>query len=186
MAYFTAPSAPGKKVLLYWSRTLAVTPAQPATTRSSLRQTWPLPRPPGWTLTLARVASHRRSSNRSPSSGRGGRLVTFFVLLLCRPDSSMTRLGDLLHFGQLFKAWGNNYFTQITHILGNFGKGGKIFHFSAEIIYWAKNMIRASVLRKAHKWEHWIIYSFLLVCQARRSFICLPFPSSYILVISTT
>ena len=31
-------------------------------------------------------------------------------------------LGNLLHFGQLFKACGNNYFTQITHILVNFYK----------------------------------------------------------------
>ena len=30
--------------------------------------------------------------------------------------SSVTRLGDLLHFGQLFKACGKNYFTQIAHI----------------------------------------------------------------------
>ena len=26
--------------------------------------------------------------------------------------ASVTRLGDLLHFGQLFKARGNNYFAQ--------------------------------------------------------------------------
>ena len=32
-------------------------------------------------------------------------------------ESSVTRLGDLLHFGQLFKACGNNYFAQIAHIL---------------------------------------------------------------------
>ena len=49
----------------------------------------------------------------------------------------MTRLGDLLHYGQLFKARGNNYFTQIAHILDHFCKGGKIFHFSTESIYWA-------------------------------------------------
>ena len=30
---------------------------------------------------------------------------------------SVTRLGDFLHFGQPFKAGGNNYFTQITHIV---------------------------------------------------------------------
>ena len=47
----------------------------------------------------------------------------------------MTRLGDLLHFGQLFKAGGNNYFAQIAHILGNFCKSVKIFHFSSEIIF---------------------------------------------------
>jgi len=44
-------------------------------------------------------------------------------------------LGNLLHFGQLFKACGNNYFTQIAHILDKFCKGVKIFHFSSEIIF---------------------------------------------------
>ena len=47
----------------------------------------------------------------------------------------MTRFGDLLHFGQLFKACGNNYFAQFAHILGNFGKGVKLFHFSSEISF---------------------------------------------------
>ena len=32
-------------------------------------------------------------------------------------DCSVTRLGDLLDFGQLFKAFGNNYFAQILQIL---------------------------------------------------------------------
>ena len=41
--------------------------------------------------------------------------------------TSVTRLGDLLHFGQLFKACGINYFAQITHILGNFVKLLKSF-----------------------------------------------------------
>ena len=39
---------------------------------------------------------------------------------------SVTRLGDLLDFGQLFKTFGNNYFAKISHILG---KGVKIFKF---------------------------------------------------------
>ena len=43
--------------------------------------------------------------------------------------NSVTRLGYLLHFGQLFEACGNNYFAQITHILGHFCKGVKIFIF---------------------------------------------------------
>ena len=30
---------------------------------------------------------------------------------------SVTRLGDLLDFGQLFKVFGNNWFAQIYHIL---------------------------------------------------------------------
>ena len=33
---------------------------------------------------------------------------------------SVTRLGDLLDFGQLFKAFGNNYFAQIFDILKQF------------------------------------------------------------------
>jgi len=44
-------------------------------------------------------------------------------------------LGDLSDFGQLFKAFGNNKFAQIFHILGNFSKHVKIYHFSSEIIY---------------------------------------------------
>ena len=49
--------------------------------------------------------------------------------------NSVTRLGALLHFGQLFKACGNNYFVQITHIFGNSCEGVKIFHFSSEISF---------------------------------------------------
>ena len=30
---------------------------------------------------------------------------------------SVTRLGDFLDFGLLFKAFGNNYFVQISHIV---------------------------------------------------------------------
>ena len=33
---------------------------------------------------------------------------------------SVTRLGDLLDFGQLFKAFGNNQFAQIFHIIRQF------------------------------------------------------------------
>ena len=51
------------------------------------------------------------------------------------PKGSVTRLGDLLHFRQLFKAGGKNYFAQITHIFGNFCKRVKIFHFSSGIIF---------------------------------------------------
>ena len=47
----------------------------------------------------------------------------------------MTRLGDLLHFGQLFKDCGNNYFAQIVHILGDFCIVVEIFHFSSEISF---------------------------------------------------
>ena len=47
----------------------------------------------------------------------------------------MTRLGDLLQFGQLFKACGNNYFAKIANILGNLCKVVKIFFFLAKIIF---------------------------------------------------
>ena len=33
---------------------------------------------------------------------------------------SVTRLGDLLDFGQLFKAFGNNWFTEVSHDLRQF------------------------------------------------------------------
>ena len=50
--------------------------------------------------------------------------------------TSVTRLGDLLHFGQLFKACGNNYFAQIAHFYGHFCKVVKIFHLlSSGIIF---------------------------------------------------
>ena len=39
------------------------------------------------------------------------RLMRWFILF------SVTRLGDFLHFGQLFKAFGNNNFAQISYIL---------------------------------------------------------------------
>ena len=50
------------------------------------------------------------------------------------PITSVTRLGDLLDFGPLFKAFGNNYFHKSHTFLGNFSKGIKIFIFSSEII----------------------------------------------------
>ena len=50
--------------------------------------------------------------------------------------ASVTRLGDLLDFGQLFKACGNNEFAQISPtFLGNFCKGVKIFNFTSKIIF---------------------------------------------------
>ena len=40
-------------------------------------------------------------------------------------------LAIFLYFGRLFKAYGNNYFAQISH---RDVKGVKIYHFSSEII----------------------------------------------------
>ena len=42
------------------------------------------------------------------------------ILPIWYSSCSVTRLGDFLHFGQQFKASGNNYFTQIAHIFRQF------------------------------------------------------------------
>ena len=47
--------------------------------------------------------------------------------------ASVTRVGNLLHFGQLFKACGNNYFAQIAHIFINLNRGiifGQLFKWN--------------------------------------------------------
>ena len=45
-------------------------------------------------------------------------------------ESSVTRLGDLLHFGQLFKACGKNYFApNRPHFQAIFEKVSKSFIF---------------------------------------------------------
>ena len=45
----------------------------------------------------------------------------------------MTRLGDFLDFGQIFKALAT--INLPPTFLGNFCKGVKIYHFSSEIIF---------------------------------------------------
>ena len=40
--------------------------------------------------------------------------------MILRLVDSVTRLGDLLYFGQLFKACDNNYFAQNAHIFRKF------------------------------------------------------------------
>ena len=46
---------------------------------------------------------------------------------------SVTRLGDLLDFGQLFKACSNNYFVQIANISRQFLKMSKYFIFHVKL-----------------------------------------------------
>ena len=48
---------------------------------------------------------------------------------------SVTRLGDLFDFGQVFKALATINFPKSPTFLGNFCKGVKIYHFSSEIIF---------------------------------------------------
>ena len=43
-----------------------------------------------------------------------------YLLPLHTMTTSVTRLGNLLDFVQLFKAFDNNYFAQISHILRAF------------------------------------------------------------------
>ena len=58
-----------------------------------------------------------------------------YVTLGTEVVGSLTRLGDLLDFGQLFKAFGDNYFAKSFTFLGIFCKGVKIFNFFSEIIF---------------------------------------------------
>ena len=50
-------------------------------------------------------------------------------------ECSVTRLDDLLHFGQPFKGSDTNYFAQIAQIFWDFCEVVKICHFSSEIIF---------------------------------------------------
>ena len=49
--------------------------------------------------------------------------------------SSVTRLGDLLDFGQVFKALGKISLAKSPTFLINFCKGVEIYPFSCEIIF---------------------------------------------------
>ena len=56
-----------------------------------------------------------------PSIGRGRLVRNPRSPELCwRPAINVTKLCDLLHFGQLFKAPDDNYFSQIRHIFSQF------------------------------------------------------------------
>ena len=48
--------------------------------------------------------------------------------------SSVTRVGDFLHFGQLLKLFATMNLPKSPTFLGNFSKGAKIIDFSNEII----------------------------------------------------
>ena len=68
-----------------------------------------------------RLCEHNWLKDRnSKLSLKFGSLDIIFVVVV-----SVTRLGDLLQFGQLFKASGDNYSDQIAHIVDNFVE---IFH----------------------------------------------------------
>ena len=52
---------------------------------------------------------------------------------------SVTRLGDLLDFGQLFKAFGNNYFAQILNIFVKMPKS-IIFEVKSFLVNFYRNL----------------------------------------------
>ena len=54
-----------------------------------------------------------------PADSRGVVVVTR-ALEMKLIGNSVTRLGDLLHFGQLFKAFGNNKFAKIAYVFSKF------------------------------------------------------------------
>ena len=60
------------------------------------------------------------------------RLGAFYTCISSK-IMTRTRLGDLLHFGQLFKAFSNNHFAQIFPVFMQFYKVVEIFHFAREI-----------------------------------------------------
>ena len=74
----------------------------------------------------------------------------------------MTRLGDFLHFGQLFKACGNTYFAHIAHMFGQiFVEVSKYFIFLVKsflgnfnrhlaTFYWSLWLSRMDRLKEHH------------------------------------
>ena len=56
-------------------------------------------------------------------------------LNLVKGEFGVTRLGDLLDFGQLFMPLAAINLPKSPKFLGNFCKGVKIYHFSSEIIF---------------------------------------------------
>ena len=70
---------------------------------------------------------------------------TLFIMI------SVTRLGDLLQFGQLFKGCGNNYFPQIAHIFR------KIFVKVSKSFVFLVNTFLGNFYRHlaTFYWSHW-------------------------------
>ena len=81
----------------------------------------------------------------------GLKVLIIMQICVAAVKTSVTRLGDLLDFGQFFKAFGNNQICPISPtIFGNFWKAVKIFNFSSEIIF--GNFYRYLA---TFYWSHW-------------------------------
>ena len=75
----------------------------------------------------------------------------FARLLQSAAVSSVTRLGDFLDFGLLFKAFGNNYFVQISHIVTQY-----FAKVSKSIIFLVKSFLGNFYRHLAtFYWSHW-------------------------------
>ena len=72
-------------------------------------------------------------------------LFRIFIVL------TVTRLGNFLHFGQLFQALATISLPKSLTFLGNFCKGVKIYHFSSEIIFGQLLQTLAIFI-----WSHWL------------------------------
>ena len=79
-----------------------------------------------------------------------------------RGTNSVTRLGDLLDFGQLFKALATINLPKSPTFLGNFCKGVKIFNFSNEIIFGQLVYTHGDFY-----WSHWV-YKQMWLSQVER------------------
>ena len=65
-------------------------------------------------------------------------LIVLHLWVISRDDlmlTSVTRLGNLLHFGQLFKDCETIILSKSPTLFGYICKGVKIIHFSSEIIF---------------------------------------------------
>ena len=92
-------------------------------------------------LVTLKVGNNNSSTGNSMQS-------RFCTSRWCR--TSMTRLSDLLHFGQLFKAYGDKNFAKIAHIFRQFFKLSKSFIFLVKSFLGNLYRYLANFLIKCH------------------------------------
>ena len=72
--------------------------------------------------------------------------------------SSVTRLGELMHFWKLFKRVATIILPKLPTFLGNLSEGVKIFHFSSESFL--GNFYRHLVI---FYWSHWYVDKSIII-----------------------
>ena len=91
-----------------------------------------------------------------------------FFLGTYYPTTSVTRLGDFLHFGQLFKLLATINLPKSLAFLGNFCKGVKIFNFTSKInfgqlLQTSGNHLLVTLWTKSHGSSiNWFFFRHLL------------------------